>query len=70
MSLPNPCTRHARTIWMARCPDCTTWHLSVAIARRNGQGSVGNPGFGPNSHVRDAPATAAALAGASVPSAL
>jgi hypothetical protein len=31
-----PCTRHARTIWMAYCQDCTTWHLAAAIARRDG----------------------------------
>ncbi len=31
---PNmPCTRHAR-VWMARCPDCTAWHLPLEIARR------------------------------------
>jgi hypothetical protein len=34
MSVPAPCTRHARTTWMAYCPDCTAWHLAVQIARR------------------------------------
>jgi hypothetical protein len=28
-----PCTRHAH-VWMARCPDCTAWHLPLEIARR------------------------------------
>ena len=36
MSDPAPCTRHARTVWMAYCPTCTAWHLAVEIARRNG----------------------------------
>jgi hypothetical protein len=40
MSTPAPCYRHARTAWMAYCPDCTTWHLAVEVARRDGEGSA------------------------------
>ena len=29
-----PCQRHSRRTWMAYCPDCTAWHLTVARARR------------------------------------
>lgn len=28
MSIPRPCTRHARNVWLACCADCTAWHLA------------------------------------------
>ena len=47
MSDPAPCTRHARTVWMAYCPTCTAWHLAVEIARRNGPVSGPDPRSAP-----------------------
>jgi hypothetical protein len=35
MTAPTPCSRHRRRVWMAACPDCTAWHLAVALARRD-----------------------------------
>jgi hypothetical protein len=37
-----PCLRHARTVWIANCSDCTRWHLAVAIARRGGLPRTGH----------------------------
>jgi predicted ATP-dependent serine protease len=33
MKMNTPCVRHSH-VWMARCPDCTAWHLPREIARR------------------------------------
>ncbi|MGR7026249.1 hypothetical protein [Geodermatophilus sp. URMC 62] len=38
MSDPAPCTRHARSVWLASCPACTAWHLAAQCARRGGHG--------------------------------
>jgi hypothetical protein len=35
MTPTTPCYRHPRRVWMAACPDCTAWHMAVALARRN-----------------------------------
>ena len=32
---PRPCYRHRRTVWMVGCTECTEYHLTAAIARRN-----------------------------------
>ncbi|WP_100498909.1 hypothetical protein [Geodermatophilus chilensis] len=42
MSPNRRCARHRATVWMAYCPDCTTWHLAAEIARRDSpvQGSA------------------------------
>ena len=53
MSDPAPCTRHARTVWMAYCPACTAWHLAVQVARRDGLGSDPAPRPDPAAHIRD-----------------
>ncbi|RFU22483.1 hypothetical protein [Geodermatophilus marinus] len=37
MSAPRPCYRHSGR-WMAYCDDCTSWHLSRAIAARDAAG--------------------------------
>ena len=36
MPSPRRCHRHAANVWVAHCPDCTAWHLTAQIARRNG----------------------------------
>jgi hypothetical protein len=46
MSIPAPCTRHARRVWLAYCPDCTAWHLAIQIARRDGLTSAAAPESG------------------------
>ena len=51
MSGPAPCTRHARTVWMAHCPTCTAWHLAVELARRDGLGSGPKPRSAPNARI-------------------
>jgi hypothetical protein len=28
------CHRHPRHVWIASCPDCTSWHLAALRARR------------------------------------
>jgi hypothetical protein len=33
MKAITPCTRHAH-VWIARCPECTAWHLPRQIAGR------------------------------------
>ena len=43
MSDPAPCTRHARSVWMAYCPTCTAWHLAVEFARRDGPDAGRDP---------------------------
>jgi hypothetical protein len=43
MPLPRPCLRHARNVWLVRCPDCTAWHLAVELARRTGPGAAAAP---------------------------
>jgi hypothetical protein len=30
-----PCYRHAANRWVASCPDCTAWHLTIQISRRD-----------------------------------
>lgn len=54
-----PCTRHRATVWLASCPDCTTWHLAAQIARRNGVRPVGGA-EAPAPAVRSRPLHAAA----------
>jgi len=27
MTSPTPCLRHPRSLWMAGCLDCRSWHL-------------------------------------------
>jgi hypothetical protein len=43
MSDPAPCTRHARTVWIAYCPACTAWHLATKLARREGSDTLPGP---------------------------
>jgi hypothetical protein len=35
MTTTTPCYQHPREVWIAACPDCTTWHLAAARARRD-----------------------------------
>ena len=36
LTMPStPCTRHARHVWMAYCPECTAWHLARQMAHRH-----------------------------------
>jgi hypothetical protein len=35
MTPTTPCYRHPRRVWMVACPDCTAWHMAVALARRD-----------------------------------
>ena len=30
------CHRHPRHVWIASCPECTTWHLAGQRAQRPG----------------------------------
>jgi predicted ATP-dependent serine protease len=53
MSDPAPCTRHARTVWMARCPTCTAWHLAVEFARRDGHDTGPAPRSTATAHIRE-----------------
>jgi hypothetical protein len=53
MSAPAPCTRHARTVWMARCPACTAWHLAVELARRDGLGAGPDPRPTATAHIHE-----------------
>jgi len=32
---PRPCYRHRRTVWIVSCADCTEYHLTAALARRD-----------------------------------
>ena len=66
MSDPAPCTRHARTVWLAYCPACTAWHLAVEIARRDGSGSSSDPQSAPSA-LRTAVTRAAVSVGAAAP---
>ncbi len=43
MPSPTRCHRHAVDVWMAYCPDCTAWHLTAQIARRNGGTTARDP---------------------------
>ena len=51
---PAPCTRHARSVWMAHCPTCTAWHLAVELARRNGLDAGPDTRLTPSTHLREA----------------
>jgi hypothetical protein len=65
MSIPAPCNRHGRHVWLAYCPDCTAWHLATQIARRDGLGSP--PVYGSAmAYSRPAAQSAVAPVGASV----
>jgi hypothetical protein len=33
MTATTPCSRHPRGAWMPACPDCTAWHVEIALAR-------------------------------------
>jgi hypothetical protein len=33
MTATSPCRRHPRGVWTVACPDCTTWHVEIALAR-------------------------------------
>jgi hypothetical protein len=35
MTTTTRCYRHPREVWIAACPDCTTWHLAAARAHRD-----------------------------------
>jgi hypothetical protein len=37
------CHRHPRHVWIASCPDCTTWHLADLRARRGVRPAVPGP---------------------------
>jgi hypothetical protein len=56
MTTTTPCYRHPREVWIAACPDCTTWHLAAARARRDAVAIVS-----PVAHVRPIPRRAAAV---------
>ncbi|MGY1706209.1 hypothetical protein ACI79C_16715 [Geodermatophilus sp. SYSU D00697] len=47
MALRTPCSRHARSVWIASCADCTAWHLAGALADRDrdhpAPGAAGSP---------------------------
>ncbi|MGY1690777.1 hypothetical protein [Geodermatophilus sp. SYSU D01105] len=45
MALRTPCSRHARSVWIASCADCTAWHLAGALADRDNPapGAAGSP---------------------------
>jgi hypothetical protein len=34
MAPHHPCYRHARTAWIAACPDCRDWHASTIAEQR------------------------------------
>jgi predicted anti-sigma-YlaC factor YlaD len=34
MAPRHPCYRHARTAWIAGCPDCRAWHASTIAEQR------------------------------------
>jgi hypothetical protein len=34
------CHRHPRHVWIASCPDCTSWHLAGLRAGRGGRTPV------------------------------
>ena len=53
MSGPAPCTRHARTVWMANCPTCTAWHLAVELARRDGPDASPDARPASTTHIRE-----------------
>ena len=48
------CHRHPRHVWIASCPDCTSWHLAGLRAGRQAGPAVPRPRAG-----EDAPAHAA-----------
>lgn len=64
MSVAPPCTRHARSVWMAYCPACTAWHLAVAIALRDGKGPLASGSAA--AHFRPEPPLSAVPVGSSV----
>jgi hypothetical protein len=33
MTATTPCHRHPRRVWTVACPDCTAWHVEIALAR-------------------------------------
>jgi hypothetical protein len=33
MTATTPCNRHPRGVWTVACPDCTAWHVEIALAR-------------------------------------
>ncbi|MGY1694265.1 hypothetical protein [Geodermatophilus saharensis] len=37
------CHRHPRHVWIASCPDCTSWHLAGLRARRGEDAAAGSP---------------------------
>ncbi|SDD50318.1 hypothetical protein SAMN05660690_4413 [Geodermatophilus telluris] len=37
------CHRHPRHVWIASCPDCTSWHLAVLRAGRQARPAVSRP---------------------------
>jgi hypothetical protein len=32
MTATTPCSRHLRGVWVPGCPDCTAWHVDIALA--------------------------------------
>jgi hypothetical protein len=40
MTTTTPCYRHPREVWIAACPDCTSWHLAAARAHRHEVGAL------------------------------
>jgi hypothetical protein len=40
MTATTPCHRHPRGVWTAGCPDCTAWHVEIALARIDAAVSV------------------------------
>jgi hypothetical protein len=37
------CHRHPRHVWIASCPDCTSWHLAGLRAGRDERSPVPGP---------------------------
>ena len=37
------CHRHPRHVWIASCPDCTSWHLAGLRAGREDRPAVPRP---------------------------
>ncbi|MGX5656293.1 hypothetical protein ACWKWC_16085 [Geodermatophilus nigrescens] len=37
------CHRHPRHVWIASCPDCTSWHLAGLRAGRQDRPAVPRP---------------------------
>jgi hypothetical protein len=61
MAPRHPCYRHARTAWIAACPDCRAWHAStIAEQRATTEETAEEPaGDTAPSDVREAVTTAA-----------